>query len=67
MLVTQLKPYCCLLPGSSEESEDQSKLIVGVVAGLLIGAALLGLIYWLYMKNARYRNTNLTHTQDRVV
>ncbi|TNN53186.1 CD166 antigen A [Liparis tanakae] len=39
--------------GSSEESEDQAKLIVGVVAGLLIGAALLGLIYWLYMKNAR--------------
>ncbi|XP_068577361.1 CD166 antigen homolog [Cebidichthys violaceus] len=39
--------------GSSEDSEDQAKLIVGVVAGLLIGAALLGLIYWLYMKNAR--------------
>ncbi|XP_068456908.1 CD166 antigen homolog A isoform X2 [Clinocottus analis] len=39
--------------GSPEDSEDQAKLIVGVVAGLLIGAALLGLIYWLYMKNAR--------------
>ncbi|XP_031733328.1 CD166 antigen homolog isoform X1 [Anarrhichthys ocellatus] len=39
--------------GSPEESEDQAKLIVGVVAGLLIAAGLLGLIYWLYMKNAR--------------
>ncbi|XP_040037901.1 CD166 antigen homolog A isoform X2 [Gasterosteus aculeatus] len=39
--------------GSPEDSEDQAKLIVGVLAGLLIGAAFLGLIYWLYMKNAR--------------
>ncbi|XP_029304210.1 CD166 antigen homolog A [Cottoperca gobio] len=39
--------------GSQEESEDQAKLIVGVVAGLLIAAAIVGLIYWLYMKNSR--------------
>lgn len=39
--------------GSEEESEDQAKLIVGVVAGLLIVAAVVGLIYWLYMKNSR--------------
>lgn len=39
--------------GSQEESEDQAKLIVGVVAGLLIAAAVVGLIYWLYMKNSR--------------
>ncbi|KAK5859301.1 hypothetical protein PBY51_003378 [Eleginops maclovinus] len=39
--------------GSQEESEDQSKLIVGVVAGLLIATAVVGLIYWLYMKNSR--------------
>lgn len=39
--------------GSPEDSEDQSKLIVGVVAGLLIAAAVVGLIYWLYMKNSR--------------
>ncbi|KAM8897692.1 CD166 antigen homolog A isoform 2-T2 [Spinachia spinachia] len=39
--------------GSPKDSEDQAKVIVGVVAGLLIGAAFVGLIYWLYMKNAR--------------
>lgn len=39
---------------SQEDSEDQSKVIVGVVVGLLIVAGLIGLIYWLYMKNSRY-------------
>nr|XP_020477401.1 CD166 antigen homolog isoform X1 [Monopterus albus]XP_020477402.1 CD166 antigen homolog isoform X1 [Monopterus albus] len=39
--------------GARDDSEDQAKLIVGVVAGLLIAAAILGLIYWLYMKNSR--------------
>ncbi|XP_076017322.1 CD166 antigen homolog A [Genypterus blacodes] len=39
--------------GSQEESQDQAKLIGGVVAGLLIAAAVVGLIYWLYMKNSR--------------
>ncbi|KAM8742740.1 CD166 antigen homolog A isoform 1-T2 [Acanthopagrus schlegelii] len=36
-----------------EDSDDQAKLIVGVVAGLLIAATMVGLIYWLYMKNSR--------------
>nr|XP_019941071.1 PREDICTED: CD166 antigen [Paralichthys olivaceus] len=36
-----------------EDSDDQAKLIVGVVAGLLIAAAVVGLIYWLYVKNSR--------------
>lgn len=51
---------CCLFSDSQEDSEDQAKLIVGVVAGLLIAAAVVGLIYWLYMKNSRYRNTHLS-------
>ncbi|NP_001092128.1 CD166 antigen homolog A [Takifugu rubripes] len=38
---------------SQEDSEDQSKVIVGVVVGLLIVAALMGIIYWFYMKNYR--------------
>lgn len=37
----------------SEDSQDQAKLIVGVVAGLIIAAAVVGLIYWIYMKNSR--------------
>lgn len=51
--------HCCLFSASLEDSEDQAKLIVGVVAGLLIAAAVVGLIYWLYMKNTRYRNPSL--------
>ncbi|XP_034745065.1 CD166 antigen homolog A isoform X2 [Etheostoma cragini] len=39
--------------GAHEDSEDQAKLIVGVMVGLLIAAAIVGLIYWLYMKNSR--------------
>uniref|UniRef100_A0A671TM87 Activated leukocyte cell adhesion molecule a n=1 Tax=Sparus aurata TaxID=8175 RepID=A0A671TM87_SPAAU len=39
--------------GFLEDSDDQAKLIVGVVAGLLIAAAMVGLIYWLYMKKSR--------------
>lgn len=36
-----------------EDSGDQAKLIVGVVVGLLLAAAVVALIYWLYMKNSR--------------
>lgn len=52
--------FCCLFPDPEENSEDQAKLIVGVVAGLLIAAAVVGLIYWLYMRNSRYRNTHIS-------
>ncbi|XP_051793629.1 CD166 antigen homolog [Acanthochromis polyacanthus] len=38
---------------SPEDSQDQSMLIVGVVVGLIVAAALVGLIYWLYIKNSR--------------
>lgn len=49
----------CLFSGSQEDSEDQSALIVGVVVGLLVAAAVVGLIYWLYVKNSRYGKTTL--------
>ncbi|CAJ1064519.1 CD166 antigen homolog A [Xyrichtys novacula] len=39
--------------GSEGESGDQAKVIVGVIVGLLIAAAVVGLIYWLYIKNSR--------------
>ncbi|XP_030648067.1 CD166 antigen homolog A [Chanos chanos] len=32
---------------------DQSKLIVGVIIGLIVAAALVGIIYWLYVKKTR--------------
>ncbi|XP_033834674.1 CD166 antigen homolog A isoform X1 [Periophthalmus magnuspinnatus] len=38
---------------SQEESDDQAKLIVGVVVGLILAAGVVALIYWLYMKNSR--------------
>lgn len=51
-----------LSSGSQDESEDQSKVIVGVVVGLLIAAGLMGLIYWLYMKNSRCDQDSRVHT-----
>lgn len=51
---------CCLFSGAQQDSEDQAKVIVGVVVGILLAAALVGLIYWLYIKNSRYRNTFLS-------
>lgn len=38
-------------PKGVDEGDDQAKLIVGVVVGLLVTAALVGGIYWIYMKN----------------
>ncbi|XP_029375784.1 CD166 antigen homolog A [Echeneis naucrates] len=51
--------------GFQEDSEDQAKLIVGIVAGLLIAAAVMGLIYWLYMKNSRQGSWKTGEKDDR--
>lgn len=44
----------CPLPlEKNEDGTEQAKVIVGVVVGLLLAAALVGLIYWLYIKKTR--------------
>ncbi|XP_056322610.1 CD166 antigen homolog A isoform X1 [Danio aesculapii] len=40
-------------PGKNEDGAEQAKVIVGVVVGLFLAAALVGLIYWLYIKKTR--------------
>ncbi|XP_050976899.1 CD166 antigen homolog A isoform X1 [Labeo rohita] len=40
-------------PEKNEDGAEQAKVIVGVVVGLLLAAALVGLIYWLYIKKTR--------------
>ncbi|GAA6111193.1 CD166 antigen homolog A isoform X2 [Tachysurus ichikawai] len=35
----------------SYDDDDKAKVIVGVVVGLIVVAALVGIIYWLYMRN----------------
>uniref|UniRef100_A0A673MTV7 CD166 antigen homolog n=1 Tax=Sinocyclocheilus rhinocerous TaxID=307959 RepID=A0A673MTV7_9TELE len=37
----------------NEDGTEQAKVIVGVVVGLLVAAALVGLTYWLYIKKTR--------------
>lgn len=32
---------------------DQTRLVVGVVVGLLVAAVVLGLAYWVYMKKSK--------------
>ncbi|XP_064207262.1 CD166 antigen homolog A isoform X1 [Anguilla rostrata] len=39
--------------GKAEEGDDQAKLIVGIVIGLILAAAVMGLVYWVYMKKSR--------------
>ncbi|XP_077098547.1 CD166 antigen homolog A isoform X1 [Siphateles boraxobius] len=39
--------------GKNEDGTEQAKVIVGVVVGLVLAAALVGLIYWLYIKKTR--------------
>ncbi|XP_043107065.1 CD166 antigen homolog A isoform X1 [Puntigrus tetrazona] len=40
-------------PEKNEDGTEQAKVIVGVVVGLLVAAALVGLTYWLYIKKTR--------------
>uniref|UniRef100_A0A672KFP0 CD166 antigen homolog n=1 Tax=Sinocyclocheilus grahami TaxID=75366 RepID=A0A672KFP0_SINGR len=37
----------------NEDGAEQAKVIVGVMVGLFLAAALVGLIYWLYIKKTR--------------
>ncbi|MBN3323207.1 C166A protein, partial [Atractosteus spatula] len=37
----------------SEDTNDQAKLIVGIVVGLILAALVVGLVYWLYMKKSK--------------
>ncbi|XP_016349031.1 CD166 antigen homolog isoform X1 [Sinocyclocheilus anshuiensis] len=41
------------IPEKNEDGAEQAKVIVGVVVGLLVAAALVGLTYWLYIKKTR--------------
>uniref|UniRef100_A0A3Q2QC40 Activated leukocyte cell adhesion molecule b n=1 Tax=Fundulus heteroclitus TaxID=8078 RepID=A0A3Q2QC40_FUNHE len=35
------------------EDDDQTKLVVGVVVGLLVAAVVIGVAYWMYMKKSK--------------
>ncbi|XP_036392323.1 CD166 antigen homolog isoform X1 [Megalops cyprinoides] len=37
----------------TDDSNDQAKLIVGIVVGLLLAAAVVGLVYWIYTKKSK--------------
>ena len=46
--------FCVVVAPDRSTGNDQAKLIVGIVVGLILAAAIVGLIYWLYMKNSRW-------------
>uniref|UniRef100_A0A7N8XWD4 Activated leukocyte cell adhesion molecule b n=1 Tax=Mastacembelus armatus TaxID=205130 RepID=A0A7N8XWD4_9TELE len=48
-----LMAQCYLLFTDQPEDSDQTKLVVGVVVGLLIATVIIGLAYWLYMKKSK--------------
>ncbi|XP_030632374.1 activated leukocyte cell adhesion molecule b [Chanos chanos] len=37
----------------TDDSNDQAKLAVGIVVGLILAAVVVGLAYWIYMKKSR--------------
>ncbi|KAJ8399039.1 hypothetical protein AAFF_G00417060 [Aldrovandia affinis] len=39
--------------GKEDDGDDQAKLIVGIVIGLILAAAVVGLVYWVYMKKSK--------------
>lgn len=42
---------CTFVPDQTDG--DQTRLVVGVVVGLLVAAVVLGLAYWVYMKKSK--------------
>lgn len=44
--------FCNFVAGQTDG--DQTRLVVGVVVGLLVAAVVLGLAYWVYMKKSKY-------------
>lgn len=44
-------PFCTVV--TDQTDGDQTRLVVGVVVGLLVAAVVLGLAYWVYMKKSK--------------
>lgn len=42
-----------IVVADTSEDGDQTKVVVGVVVGLLIATLVLGLAYWVYMKKSK--------------
>lgn len=49
----------CIFVTDQLEDSDQTKVVVGVVVGLLVATVVIGLAYWVYMKKSKYVNTDL--------
>ncbi|KAM9733824.1 CD166 antigen homolog isoform 2-T2 [Menidia menidia] len=46
------------------EDGDQTKLVVGVVVGLLVAAVVIGLAYWVYMKKSKQGSWKTGEKED---
>ncbi|XP_029027792.1 CD166 antigen homolog isoform X2 [Betta splendens] len=51
---------------SSHQSDDsdQTKLVVGVVVGLLVATVVIGLVYWVYMKKSKQGSWKTGEKED---
>lgn len=49
--------------GSSDDS-DTTKLVVGVIVGLLLATVVVGLAYWLYMKKSKQGSWKTGEKED---
>ncbi|KYO22528.1 CD166 antigen [Alligator mississippiensis] len=52
---------------NTEKVNDQAKLIVGIVVGLLLVALIAGIVYWLYMKKSKTASKHLKRQNMSVI
>lgn len=45
--------FCSVIITDQSDDSDQTKLVVGVVVGLLVATVVIGLAYWVYMKKSK--------------
>lgn len=43
----------CIFVTDQLEDSNQTKMVVGVVVGLLVATVVIGMAYWVYMKKAK--------------
>lgn len=43
----------CVFVTDQLEDSNQTKMVVGVVVGLLVATVVIGMAYWVYMKKAK--------------
>lgn len=55
---------CLFSLADQSDDNDQTKLVVGVVVGLLVATIVIGLAYWVYMKKSKQGSWKTGEKED---